>query len=151
MGTTISVSAQIEILAPPYLVRSIFMDFPRYKQWQQGWEIEPVDSGKKSSELYVGDRLKVNMHGMTFHPVVEGNAPDCFTWQGSLYGLFAGKHRFIFSPSEENPGGTTFIQREDFSGPVMIFFWPWRNKKWSMDNWDAFNAALKKQVEKSAS
>lgn len=45
------------------------MDFPRYTQWSS-WTIEPVDAGKKPSDLKVDDKLKVNLKGLAFRPVV---------------------------------------------------------------------------------
>lgn len=82
----LSVSAQVEILASPAAVRSVvcitkfpsniiaknlqFLDFARYNEWQQGWDIKPVDAGKKSSEVKTGDSLRVAMHGMAFSPIV---------------------------------------------------------------------------------
>jgi hypothetical protein len=33
-----------------------------------------------------------------------------------LAGVFNGEHSFSFEPSKTTPGGTTFTQREDFTG-----------------------------------
>jgi hypothetical protein len=33
-------------------------------------------------------------------------------------GLFSGDHSFHFEPSEITPGGTTFVQNENFSGLI---------------------------------
>ncbi|KAF7551936.1 hypothetical protein G7Z17_g4670 [Cylindrodendrum hubeiense] len=150
MASTHSVSAQIEILAPPATVRLVFLDFARYDQWHKGWTVEPIEA-EKPSELQIGDRLKVNMHGMVFRPVVAENSPECFIWEGSLSVIITGKHWFYFSPSKENPGGTTFIQSEKFTGLLTALLWPWRNKKYEpSENWKTFNAALKKEAEKSS-
>ncbi|KAH7156725.1 hypothetical protein EDB81DRAFT_854782 [Dactylonectria macrodidyma] len=147
----LSVHAQIEISAPPATVRATFLNFAAYQGWHKGWEIEHVEVKDAASGLQTGDKLKVNMQGMVFHPTVEQNTPECFTWGGSAYGLFVGKHQFLFSPSKENPGGTTFIQSEEFKGPLTIFFWPWRNKEFKSANWDAFNANIKKEAERAFS
>ncbi|KAH6871792.1 hypothetical protein B0T10DRAFT_568092 [Thelonectria olida] len=149
MGKPITVSAQVEIRAPPAEVRSVFLDFARYKDWQQGWDIQSIDAGNRQpSELKSGDRLKVSMHGMVFRPNVAENSTDRFTWEGSLYGILVGKHQFHFSPSQENPGGTTFIQTEDFTGLLTVLYRPWSKKEQPMENWDEFNAALKEEAEK---
>ncbi|KAK7418659.1 hypothetical protein QQX98_003850 [Neonectria punicea] len=150
MGQTVSVHAQVEILAPPATVRSIFLDFAQYEKWHQGWEITPVDPAKKPSELKNADTLKVSMHGMTFHPTVTHNTSESFIWEGSLWGLLVGKHEFAFSPSKENPGGTTFVQSEEFRGPLTVLYWPWRNTEHISPNWEAFNVALKEEAEKTS-
>jgi hypothetical protein len=79
------------------------------------------------------------------------NSPNTFAWDGSFYGVIGARHEFTFAPSEKNPGGTTFVQREDWSGAVMVLLWPWRNREWDSPNFAAFNDALKKEVEKASS
>jgi hypothetical protein len=147
-----------------------FFDFPRYKQWCK-WTIDPVESGKKASELKPNDGVKVNLDGMAFSPVVKvsrqslhsanyesypkhvkENSPDCFSWEGSLPGIFTGKHQFHFSPSTKNPGGTTVVQAEDFTGLLAFLMAPgWSFRQKTADNWNAFFADLKKEAEQSSS
>lgn len=165
---TVSVSAQIEILAAPSVVRSKFLEFEQSKQWQKSWTIELTEPGKQPTDLVAGDVVKVNMQGMTFRPIIavrltisssftslhrllnfiQSNTPESFVWEGRVPFLFSGKHYFDFAPSKQNPGGTTFVQREDFTGPLVTLALPWKNKGPS-ENWKAFNAALKKEVERS--
>ncbi|KAI5863934.1 hypothetical protein GGS23DRAFT_522023 [Durotheca rogersii] len=145
MGQAFSVPCQIEIAAPPATVRSVFLDFPRYKEWQEAWTIEPVDSGKNLSEIDTGDSLRVSMHGMVFHPIVMDNCTEYFVWEGSLFGLFSVR----FTPSEENPGGTTFIQTEVFRGPLTAMVPEGSSaRKGPSKGWDMFNMALKKECER---
>ncbi|KAI1377298.1 hypothetical protein F4677DRAFT_444525 [Hypoxylon crocopeplum] len=152
MARTITVSATTEILASPAIVRSVFLDFPRYKQWYPGMFIEPVDSGKKPSELVKGDRLKLSIGGLPFRAPVTENSTNCFSWDGSFFGLVSGHHQFFFSPSKENPGSTTFTNKEDYSGALLIFFGDGENvKKNSEVNYEKFNEALKNEVEKPSS
>ncbi|KAH8890623.1 hypothetical protein GQ53DRAFT_650031 [Thozetella sp. PMI_491] len=151
MAKPITMSCQIEIQATPERVRSIFLDFARYSEWQDGWAITPETEGRESTELQKGDTLKIAMHGMSFHSTVAENRPEVFVWEGKLPGLLAGKHFFHFTPSEEHPGGTTFIQTEEFRGFIPWLMKPiWNEKKATSDNWDAFNAALKKAAEDPA-
>ncbi|KAM0327502.1 hypothetical protein ACHAQA_005790 [Verticillium albo-atrum] len=151
MGVTISQNAKIEILASPAIVRSVFLDFQRYSTWQDVFQIEPITKDQRPLDLAKGDQLKVNMRGFTFRPYIEANSEDGLTWVGSIPPLFWGTHYFIFAPSEENPGGTTFIQREDFTGLLTIPFWPWRNSFKPSEPWAAFNAGLKGEAESIAS
>ncbi|RSL68049.1 hypothetical protein CEP54_002948 [Fusarium duplospermum] len=151
MSRTISVKAQIEILASPTVVRSVFLGFDRYQQWQQGWDIRPADTTKKPLELKSGDKIRVSMHGMVFNPEVITNDPECFTWEGSIPWIVKGRHYFSFYPSKENPGGTTFIQSEDYSGGFVTLFGSWVKTDQPNENWNAFNAALKKEAERCMS
>lgn len=64
---TISVSAQVEILASPAAVRSKFLQFKESTQWQKSWVIE---SEKTPTDLQPGDVVKATMQGMTFHPII---------------------------------------------------------------------------------
>ncbi|TPX11705.1 uncharacterized protein E0L32_007684 [Thyridium curvatum] len=144
----ITISAQIDILASPALVRQVFMDFAGYSQWQQGWNIRPVESGKNPLDLQASDRLRVSMHGMTFHPSVVDNRPEHFIWDGSLYGLFTGRHTFDFAHNKNDPSTTTFVQREEFWGPLTYLFRPFIRKDQPMENWATFNEALKKECER---
>ncbi|GJC90756.1 hypothetical protein ColLi_13594 [Colletotrichum liriopes] len=150
MGVTISQHARIEILASPSTVRSVFLDFQRYSQWQDVFQIEPITPGQNPTELKKGDRVKVNMRGFVFRPYIEENSDACLTWAITIPPLFYGTHFFFFAPSEENPGCTTFIQREDFQGLVTVPFWPWRNGGKPSEPWEAFNASLKAEAEKVA-
>lgn len=81
----------------------------------------------------------------------QENTPERFVWEGNLYNLFYGRHFFDFAPSKKNPGGTTFIQTENFGGCLLVLAWPWRNKEFDMSNWHSFNEALKNEAEKSTS
>ncbi|TFB01690.1 hypothetical protein CCMA1212_006298 [Trichoderma ghanense] len=142
MSPILSVSTKIEIAASPAAVRSVFLDFARYTQWQPGWNIQPADASKQPLDLKAGDGLKVNMNGNVHHPVV--------VWEGSLFGLAKGVHQFHFTPSETNPGNTTFTQGEDFRGLLITLSSPWWNsRKFDLGPWDKFNADLKSEVEKS--
>lgn len=75
-----------------------------------------------------------------------------FMWDGTIPGLgfvLSGKHYFYFSPSKVNPGGTTFIQKEDFTG-LLTMIWPGNDtQKWSIEQWSEFNEAFKKDIEAS--
>ncbi|KAK1585574.1 uncharacterized protein LY79DRAFT_518511 [Colletotrichum navitas] len=149
MGSTHSLSAEIEIQASPADVRSVFLDFQRYKEWSQGWTLTPMEAGKDPSDLKDGDQIQANMRGMSFKPVIKENTSDALHWVGSLPGIFTGRHEFYFKPSDVNPGGTRFVQAEEFSGLlafVMAPGWSFRDK--SLAGWNEFNADLKKEVER---
>lgn len=65
----------------------------------------------------------------------------------------SGVHQFHFTPSEEDVGGTTFVQGEDFEGLAITLSAPWwrgRSFDADMGPWDRFNACLKAEAEKVA-
>lgn len=48
---------------------------------------------------------------------VQVNSPRLFKWAGGYPWLFYGVHSFSFEPSKTTPGGTTFTNSEEFTGP----------------------------------
>lgn len=80
--------------------------------------------------------------------VIQEVSPGRFTWDGAFWGLLVGTHHFDYIPSEKNPGGTTFIQSEKFTGPLTFFFRTWNTEPTSSKNWEKFNEALKAEVER---
>ena len=84
---------------------------------------------------------------------LKENSPEVFTWRGGATGVFVGQHSFRFEPSKITPGGTTFVQEENFSG--VLTFPMGKNpvakliglRKKTKAGWDAFNVDFKKWVE----
>ncbi|KAI1844648.1 hypothetical protein JX266_009104 [Neoarthrinium moseri] len=151
MGQSPSITAEIEIQASPDAVRSVFMDFGRYKEWSQ-WYFEPVEATKSPTELQEGDRMKIDLGAMKFEASIVKSPADSFSWDGNFYGLLAGKHEFMFNPSTKHAGGTTFLQKEEFRGVFAFLMAPQLGLSGStLSNWNQFNADLKKKVESSSS
>lgn len=72
-------------------------------------------------------------------------------WRGSLPGIFTGDHVFEFQASEANPGGTKFVQYEDFSGLLSFTMKPEKKSGASnLEGFTSFNNDLKKKVESGA-
>ena len=85
---------------------------------------------------------------MSFQPVcLSFNKNKEFSWIGKLgfKGVFDGKHIFELIQLEE--GKTKFIQREEFNGFLVPFFWKRLdvNTRWSFE---MMNDKLKEKVEK---
>jgi hypothetical protein len=69
-----------------------------------------------------------------------------------LYGLFNGTHQFYFNPSQTNPGNTTFVQKEDFTGPLaFVMREGWSPYEATRKVFEAFNKDIKEEVEKTSS
>lgn len=86
------------------------------------------------------------------HPIlmnsVQENTQNRFAWQGSSYGLLDGTHSFCFEASNVTPGGTTFVQSEEFSGFLAFLLDPRRMfGKQTMENFERVNVDLKRRCE----
>ncbi|VUC26700.1 unnamed protein product [Clonostachys rosea] len=155
MGQSHSLSVQIEIEAPPETVRSVVLDFQRYKEFHQVFTIQCLDPEMQPEDLQAGDKLDVDIKGYSFkfrfQPTLVENSPSTFQWYGSAPFLFSGKHQFFFSPSQETPGGTTLIQREEFNGLLAHQIEPsWAFGKQTRDNFQTFNQDVKAEAERVA-
>ncbi|KAF2169448.1 hypothetical protein M409DRAFT_52687 [Zasmidium cellare ATCC 36951] len=148
------ISTQIEIAAPPERVREILLDFPRLNEWHQSGHFKSIEIAARKTEgvLSVGDKLKVVMEEMTFTPVILKNDPSELKWRGSLPLIFTGDHSYRFLPSETIPGGTLFIQEENFTGllsPVMKVKEGKRDFAWkNLRGFEGLNADLKAEAER---
>jgi hypothetical protein len=142
------IRTEIEIAAPVNEVWSILTDFSRHADWNPF--IREI-----SGELRQGAQLQVILgppgkRAMRFKPLVQLVEPQkAFRWLGHLFfsGLFDGEHIFELETVEKNV--TRFIQREKFSGILVGIF----RKSLDTDiknGFIAMNAALKKEVEKTA-
>ncbi|KAK5211511.1 hypothetical protein LTR41_002972 [Exophiala xenobiotica] len=160
------IRSEIEISRPPAEVRSVFFDFPKYPEWHTGFNI----AGSNGPETTKGEKLTVNAGGFKFSPTVvvrgglhsaqehgvvpfadslcKANSTEEFRWLGSIPYIFEGEHYFRFEESKQTPGGTTFIQGEDFSGLLSFLNGPtWSSGKQTLNMFQAFNESLKKRVE----
>ena len=78
----------------------------------------------------------------------QSNTGSQFQWQGPpVYGVVAGLHTFEFEPSRSIPGGTTFIQKEEYTGLLSFLMAPSLAGKKIMGQFDKFNVDLKTRVE----
>jgi hypothetical protein len=74
-----------------------------------------------------------------------------FKWTGNFYGLLLGTHQFYFIHSQESPGNTLLIQKEDFTGPLSILFkQDWSSEKQTKGNFEEFNRDIKAAAERAA-
>lgn len=58
-----------------------------------------------------------------------------------------GTHTFLFEASKETPGGTTFVQKEEFEGLLSVVMHPWLMGRSLLLGYEGFNRDLKKKVE----
>lgn len=96
----------------------------------------------------MGGRYVVERNTIDIYNVQE-NSPQAFKWLGSLYGFFDGQHEFHFTPSKTTPGGTTLLQKEDFTGMLTYFVREGsQGGIQTKTNFGAFNEEVKKEAER---
>jgi hypothetical protein len=137
-----TMSATIQIDAPPEVVWAILTDLEGYAAWNPLFR-------EASGQVAVGKRIKLrsvhpaNGRLMTVKPKVTVAAPGAeLTWVSSLPGIVSGEHRFKLSPAD---GGTRLEQSETFGGLLTAF----SSKTFAnaAASFQALNKALKKRAE----
>ncbi|KAH8820677.1 hypothetical protein F5884DRAFT_764844 [Xylogone sp. PMI_703] len=112
------VTSRIEIAASPAAVRAKFLDFAQLPVYSPHGFMQQIKAADPQKQIEKGDKLNCVVGGMPMSPIVLENSPQLFRWRGSVLGMINGDHGFRFLPSEEHPGGTTFVHEEEFSGPL---------------------------------
>ncbi|KAF2113269.1 hypothetical protein BDV96DRAFT_601448 [Lophiotrema nucula] len=144
-----TIRTEIEIAASPETVRSVFLNWPSYPSWNNNFRLTPP-KGKEAKDLQKKEYIKVEIvDAMKFSPYITKNDADGFSWMGFGYYIFNGEHQFSWTKSEKTPGGTTLVQKEDFSGLLSFLVAPgWSQGKKTAANFSAFNEAVKKEAER---
>ena len=112
-----TVSATIDIKAPPMRVWAVLTDLNSYPKWNP---LFPRATG----EIAVGKRLTLwsvaaNGRRQTVRPRVLAVEPGVeLRWKASIPGIMGGEHRFELSPAS---GGTRLVQSEIFRGILVPF------------------------------
>ena len=134
------ITTSITINASKEKVWNVLMDFENYSKWNSFIKVI-------SGEIKVGNRIHVELSGMTFNPIIKAFDKNLeLKWLGSLWfkGLFDGEHKFKLT---DNGNGTTYFeQSENFSGILVRLF------SKSLDtntkaNFEQMNKELKLRVE----
>jgi hypothetical protein len=139
-----TMSATIQIDAPPMTVWAVLTDLSRYPEWNP---LFPEGSG----EVAAGKRIRLrSVHPasgrmMTVKPKIVTAEPGAeLRWTSSLPGIISGEHSFTLSPAG---GGTRLVQSESFRGLLV----PFSGKTFARSDasFRALNEALKKRAEAS--
>jgi hypothetical protein len=108
-----TMSAMIDIAAPPPRVWAVLTDLHSYQDWNPLFR-------EASGQVAVGQRIRLrsvhpaNGRLMTVKPMITAAEPEKeLTWVSRLPGLISGEHRFTLTEAE---GGTTLTQSESFGG-----------------------------------
>ena len=135
-----TMSATIQIDAPPAAVWAVLTDLGRYPEWNP---LFPEASG----EVAVGSRITlrtvhpVNGRTMTVKPRITVADPGAeLRWTSSLPGIISGDHSFVLAPAD---GGTRLVQSETVGGLLAATVAAARTET----SFRALNQALKARVE----
>lgn len=137
-----TVSAAIQIDAPPEAVWAILTELGRYAEWNP---LFPEASG----EVAGGNRITLqsvhpaNGRRMTVKPKITVADPDAeLRWVSSLPGIISGEHLFTLTPAD---GGTRLVQSETYRGLLAAL--SGKTLARAESSFRAMNEALKKRAE----
>jgi hypothetical protein len=137
-----TVSATIQIGAPPMAVWAILTDLGRYPEWN------PLFL-EAAGDIIAGQRIRLRSkqpatgRPMTIKPKIIVAEPGVeLRWASSLPGIIGGEHSFALSAVD---GGTRLVQSESFHGLLV----PFSGKTLASTEaaFQALNQALKERAE----
>ncbi len=139
-----TMSATIQIDAPPQAVWAVLTDLGRYPEWNPLFR-------EASGQVAVGSRITLrsvhpaNGRLMTVKPKITVAEPDAeLRWVASLPGIISGEHRFALTLAD---GGTRLEQSETFRGLLTAF--SGRTFARAEASFQALNEAVKNRAESS--
>ena len=139
-----TMSATIQIDAPPEAVWAVLTDLGRYPEWNPLFR-------EASGQVAAGSRITLrsvhpaNGRLMTVRPKITVADPGAeLKWVSSLPGIISGEHRFTLTPAG---GGTRLEQSEAFHGLLAAF--PLKTFTRAEASFQGLNEALKKRAEGS--
>ena len=139
-----TMSATIQIDAPPETVWAVLTDLGGYQDWNPLFR-------EASGQVAVGNRIKLrsvqpaNGRMMTVQPKITVADPGAeLRWVASLPGIMSGEHLFKLTPAD---GGTRLEQSETFRGLLTAFSGKTLAK--AEASFQALNEALKQRAEGS--
>ena len=139
-----TMSAIIQIGAPPGAVWATLTDLGRYPEWNPLFR-------EASGQVAVGNRITLrsvhpaNGRLMTVKPKITVADPGAeLSWVASLPGIMSGEHRFKLTPAD---GGTQLEQSETFRGLLTAF--SGKTFARAETSFQALNEALKRRAEGS--
>jgi hypothetical protein len=140
-----TMSATIQIDAPPEAVWAILTDLGRYPEWNPLFR-------EASGQVAAGNRITlrsvhpVNGRLMTVKPRITVADPGTeLKWAAGLPGIIGGEHSFVLTPAD---GGTRLAQSETFRGLLVGF--SGKTLARAEASFRALNEAIKNRAEGSS-
>lgn len=140
-----TVSASIDIDAPPAQVWAVLTDLGSYRDWNPLF-VEAEGSVAEGQRIRLRSKHPANGRLMTVKPKITAAQPGTeLRWASGLPGIISGEHAFTLIPAGN---GTRLVQSESFKGPLAsISRKTFANAE---SSFHALNAALKKRAEAHA-
>ena len=139
-----TMSATIQIDAPPDAVWAVLTDLDQYPEWNPLFR-------EASGQVAVGSRITLrSVHPasgrlMTVRPKITVADPGAeLRWQSSLPGIISGEHCFALTPAD---GGTRLEQSETYRGFLAAF--PGKTFARAEASFQALNEALRTRAEEA--
>jgi len=137
-----TMSATIQIAAPPMDVWAVLADLSSYRDWNPLFR-------EASGQVAAGNRIRLrsvhpaNGRLMTVKPKITVAAPGAeLRWTASLPGIMSGEHSFVLAEAD---GGTRLTQSETFRGLLVAF--SGKTLARAEASFRELNEALKKRAE----
>ena len=137
-----TMSATIQIAAPPMDVWAVLTDLSSYQDWNPLFR-------EASGQVAAGNRIRLrsvhpaNGRLMTVKPKITLASPGAeLRWTASLPGIMSGEHSFVLAEAD---GGTRLTQSETFSGLLVPF--SGKTLARAEVSFRELNEALKKRAE----
>jgi len=137
-----TMSATIQIAAPPMDVWAVLTDLSSYQDWNPLFR-------EASGQVAAGNRIRLrsvhpaNGRLMTVKPKITLAAPGAeLRWTASLLGIMSGEHSFVLAEAD---GGTRLTQSETFRGLLTAF--SGKTLARAEASFRELNEALKKRAE----
>jgi hypothetical protein len=137
-----TMSATIDIGAPPLEVWAILTDLSRYHEWNPLF-VEASGNVAVGQRITLRSKHPANGRLMTVKPKITAARPGAeLRWTSSLPGIISGEHSFTLTPAGS---GTRVVQDETFRGLLTRF--SGRTLAQAETSFQALNEALKERVE----
>jgi hypothetical protein len=137
-----TMSATIDISAPPAEVWAVLTDLGSYHEWNPLF-VEADGTVAEGQRIRLRSKHPANGRLMTVKPVITAARPGTvLRWASGLPGIIGGEHGFTLTPAGS---GTRLVQSESFKGLLTKF--PGKTFANAEASFQALNEALKKRAE----
>jgi hypothetical protein len=140
-----TVSAAIDIAAPPAAVWAILTDLGRYHEWNP-LLVQAAGTVAAGQRITLRSKHPANGRLMTVKPKITIAQPGTeLRWTSRLPGIISGEHSFVLNATDS---GTRLVQSETFGGLLAQF----SSKTFAHAgaSFQAVNVALKERAEAHA-
>jgi hypothetical protein len=142
-----TVSATIDIDAPPAQVWAVLVDLGRYREWNPLF-VEADGNVTEGQRVRLRTKQPATGRVMTIKPKITVARPATeLRWATGVPGLVSGEHSFTLAPTDR---GTRVVQSETFKG-VLISLTGQATADNAKRGFQVLNEALKERAEAPAS